>query len=71
MRDILLLLIYVAIFPPIFAKPDHGVRVFCWISYMNPHRLCYGFAPTFPFAQLTAVATLIGLVAYKDHKRVP
>ena len=71
MRDIVLLIIFIGIFPPIFSRPDHGVRVFCWISYMNPHRLCYGFASTFPFAQLTAVATLLGFLASKEPKKIP
>ena len=35
---------------------------------MNPHRLTYGFAKQFPFAELIAGATLIGLLMGKQEK---
>ena len=35
-----------------------------WLGYMNPHRLTWGFAYDFPFAQLVAVATLAGTAWY-------
>jgi probable O-glycosylation ligase (exosortase A-associated) len=38
---------------------------------MNPHRLTWSFAYSFPFAQLTAIATLIGLLLSREPKRIP
>ena len=38
---------------------------------MNPHRLTYGFAQTMPFAQIVAVATVVGLLFSKERKTIP
>ena len=37
---------------------------------MNPHRFAYGFAFTFPFAQLTAIATAIAMIFGKEKPRL-
>jgi putative inorganic carbon (HCO3(-)) transporter len=42
-----------------------------WVSVMNPHRLAWGFAHDFRFAQLIAIATLIGILFSKEPKRLP
>jgi putative inorganic carbon (hco3(-)) transporter len=52
-------------------RPYVGVLTWTWMSLMNPHKLAWGFAYSFPFAQLVAVATLIGLVISRDPKRLP
>ncbi len=71
MRDILILLIVAYGLLHVFARPYVGVYLWTWISLMNPHRLTYGFAATFPFAQLIAVTTLIGLVTGRQKKLNP
>lgn len=38
---------------------------------MNPHRLTWGSASTFPFAQLVAIATLAGIPFARDRKPIP
>jgi probable O-glycosylation ligase (exosortase A-associated) len=38
---------------------------------MNPHRLCYGFAISFPWVQLVAIVTLSSLVFGKESKKIP
>lgn len=38
---------------------------------MIPHRATFGFARTMPFAQLVAIATLIGFVFSKDRRPFP
>ena len=30
-----------------------------WLSMMNPHKLAYGFAFNLPFAQVTAIVTML------------
>ncbi|MBA2690273.1 MAG: putative O-glycosylation ligase, exosortase A system-associated [Burkholderiales bacterium] len=42
-----------------------------WISMMNPHRLAWGFAYNFPFGQVIAIATLVGVVLSKEKIRFP
>jgi probable O-glycosylation ligase (exosortase A-associated) len=41
------------------------------VSIMNPHRLTWGFAYDFPFGQVIAVATLIGLLLRGRGVRIP
>ncbi|MEW5978001.1 MAG: putative O-glycosylation ligase, exosortase A system-associated [Acidobacteriota bacterium] len=60
-----------ALLPVCLFRPWIGVLVWSWIGYMNPHRLTFGFAYNLPFAQLCAVAILVGLVLTKDKKRIP
>jgi probable O-glycosylation ligase (exosortase A-associated) len=38
---------------------------------MNPHRLAWGFAVNFPFVQIVAIATLLGLFASREPKKIP
>jgi probable O-glycosylation ligase (exosortase A-associated) len=38
---------------------------------MNPHRLCWGFAYTFPFALIVAIVTLFSYFMSKEPKRIP
>lgn len=42
-----------------------------WVSYMNPHRLTWGFAYDMPFAQILALALLVGMAFSKEPKRIP
>lgn len=70
MRDILLALIIFGTIPFIFMRPYLGLLVWSWISYMNPHRLAYGFAVSFPWVQLIAIVTLLSLFASKENKRI-
>jgi probable O-glycosylation ligase (exosortase A-associated) len=71
MRDIALTIIFFGILPFVFSRPYIGIYLWNWLGLMNPHRLTYGFAFTFPFAQITAIVTLIALVAAKEPKRIP
>lgn len=71
MRDIALTIIFFGILPYVFSRPYVGVYLWTWLGLMNPHRLTYGFAFSFPFAQITAIATLIALFASKEPKRIP
>ncbi|MFL6707129.1 MAG: putative O-glycosylation ligase, exosortase A system-associated [Massilia sp.] len=71
MRDIVITLLVFGSLPYIFKRPWFGVVMWIWISVMNPHRLSYGFAYSFPFAAVIAAVTIIGLVVTKDDKRMP
>jgi probable O-glycosylation ligase (exosortase A-associated) len=63
MRDLLVVLIVCASIPLIVMRPWIGVIVWSWLGYMNPHRLAWGFAYDYPFAQVIAAVTLASLVA--------
>lgn len=72
MRDIIITLLVFGAVPYIIARPYFGVYVWSWISYMNPHRLSWGFAYNMPFAAITAAALFIGIFVTKDKKnRLP
>lgn len=71
MRDIALALFVFGMLPYILMRPYIGLLVWSWLGYMNPNRLCYGFAISFPWVQLVAIVTLISLTFSKDSKRIP
>jgi len=71
MRDILVTLVVMGSLPMILYRPYIGILMWAWISYMNPHRMSWGFATNFPFAEIIAITTMIGLLFSKDVKRIP
>lgn len=71
LRDILLFVLVFGALPFILWRPHIGVLVWSWLSYMNPHRLTYGLAYSFSFAQLVAVTLFFSLLFSKEKKRFP
>lgn len=71
MRDIVLTLIFFGLLPYVFSRPYVGIYLWTWFAFMNPHRLTWGFAFDFPFAQIIAVVTLVAFLRSKDPKRMP
>ncbi len=70
-RDIVVAAVVFGSLPFCFAYPYVGVLVWSWLGFMNPHRLAWGFAHDMSFAQMVAVATLLGLVFTKDRRSIP
>lgn len=71
MRDVIVILLVFGSLPFILKRPYIGVLVWSWLGYMNPHRLTWGFAYDFPFAQLVGLVTLLALLFDKEKKRIP
>jgi probable O-glycosylation ligase (exosortase A-associated) len=71
MRDLLVAALIFGALPFALARPYVGIYLWAWVGLMNPHRLTYGFAYYYPFAQMTAVATLAGLLFSKEPRRFP
>lgn len=71
MRDIAIALIVFGAIPWALTRPYIGVYLWSWISYMNPHKLAYGFAVTFPWAYVIAIITFVSLILSKERKRLP
>ncbi len=70
MRDLAItIIVFVGCFYTL-KKPYIGILLWSWLSYMNPHRLAYGFAYNMPFAQVTALA-LIGSMLFSKEVRKP
>lgn len=51
-------------------RPFAGVMLWSWISFMNLHRLTWGFAADLPWAMLTFVATALGCILQREPKRL-
>jgi putative inorganic carbon (HCO3(-)) transporter len=71
MRDIALLLFFIACLVPMLKHPWLGVIMWVWLSVMSPHRLTYNFAYDMQFAAVTVAVTIIGMLATKDERRLP
>jgi putative inorganic carbon (HCO3(-)) transporter len=71
MRDLIIFLIVVSAIPLILWRAWTGILVWSWLSFMNPHRLAWGFAYAFPFAQLVAIVTFIAILFDRSPKRLP
>jgi len=71
MRDILITLIVFGSLPMILRNPVNGVLMWVWISVMNPHTQGWGYATTFPFAFVIAIATLFSVVISRLPKALP
>jgi probable O-glycosylation ligase (exosortase A-associated) len=71
MRDILITLIVFGSIPFILRRPYIGILMWSWLSYMNPHRLAYGFAYDMPFAQVIAIVIFMAFIFNKDRQSIP
>jgi putative inorganic carbon (hco3(-)) transporter len=50
MRDIIVTAIVFGLLPMALSRPYVGLYLYSWLSYMNPHKLTWGFATSMPFA---------------------
>src|ERR1035437_8846488 len=71
MRDIVITAVILGLLPFILRNSRLGAYVWAWISMMIPHRAAWGFARTLPFAQMVAIATLIGFLFSRERKSFP
>jgi probable O-glycosylation ligase (exosortase A-associated) len=71
MRDLIVFAIIFGLLPFALKRPIIGISLFTWVSLMNPHRLSYGAAYTFPFAAVIVVVTLVGVLFSREPKRFP
>jgi len=70
MRDILVTLMILGSLPFILRNSVNGIFVRCWMRFMYPHRLCWGFARNFQFAQIVAITVLISVFISKEPKQM-
>lgn len=71
MRDLGLLAFVLAVLPIAAARPFVGVLLWSWVSFMNPHRLGWGFISSFPLATLAFGITLVGCIFAREPRRLP
>ncbi len=68
-RDIIIILLVFGLLPWALMRPYIGVLVWSWLGYMSPHRLTWGMAYNFPFVQIVAIVTLIGMIFVSREKK--
>ncbi len=71
MRDVFVTAIVFGALLLVFKHPHYGIYLWSWLSYMNPHKLTWGFAINLPFAFMTAIVTLTVYLLSKEPKRMP
>lgn len=71
MRDIIVTSVVFGVLLLVFKHPHYGIYLWNWLSYMNPHKLAWGFATSIPFAFMTAIVTLTAYLFSKEPKRMP
>ncbi len=71
MRDYVLLAVVFGALPFVLARPHIGVLLWCWLGFMNPHRLGWGLASSLPLSAYAAAVTTVGLLFSRDPKRIP
>ena len=71
MRSVLVALLVFGSLPLIVIKPHVGVLVWSWISYMNPHRLTWGFTYDFPLAMVVGLVTIAAWLFSREPKSLP
>ncbi len=71
MRDLAILAVVFGTIPIIFLRPHIGILIWCWIAYMNPHRLGWGIAQHLPIAFVIALVTLMAWVISREPKKFP
>ncbi len=71
MRDIVIFASILGLIPVVLIRPYVGILLWAWISYMNPHRLGWGFTFDYPFAMVVGVATILAWVISRERKIPP
>ncbi len=71
LRDLALSALFAVLLVMVFKQPVIGAYLWAWLGLMNPHKLTYGFAFSFPFAQITAMVTLLAVLFTKQKQRLP
>ncbi len=70
MRDLAFIATMLALLPLAALKPFVGALLWCWIAFMNPHRLVWGPAAEMPWAATVMAATLLGCVLAGEPRRL-
>lgn len=71
MRDLVFAVFMVGLIPFILTRPFVGLLVWSWLGYMNPHRLCFGFAYSFPWVMVVAIITMVSILFSSERKKIP
>jgi probable O-glycosylation ligase (exosortase A-associated) len=68
LRSILVSMIVFGSIPAILVRPDIGVLVYSWVSYMYPQQLSYGFIRSMPIALIIGSITFVSWLISREKK---
>lgn len=71
MRDIIVTLLILGSLPFILRHAYVGILMWSWVSYMNPHRLTWGFAQSMPFAAIIAACLFLSFLMCRERQSIP
>jgi probable O-glycosylation ligase (exosortase A-associated) len=71
MRDLALVILFIAALPATMVRPFVGVLVWTCLAVMNPHREVYSFAVDQPFNLIIAVVTVGAWLISREKKALP
>jgi probable O-glycosylation ligase (exosortase A-associated) len=72
LRDYVLTLVFLGLMFYSYRRPSAAVLVWAWLGFMNPHRLCWGFAKySIPFSLIAALVTFLALFISNEKSRFP
>ena len=71
LRDLALTAFIFGLLPVVLFRPHWGILLWTWVGLMNPHKMTWGFAYSFPFAMIIAIVTMIGILISKEPKKLP
>jgi probable O-glycosylation ligase (exosortase A-associated) len=67
-RDLVFTAMMLGLLPLAAARPFVGVLLWCWFSFMNPHRELWGFAAPLPWAAIIFGTMVIGCVFAREPR---
>lgn len=71
MRDLLVIAIFSIGVLAALRRPYIGALLWVWIGLMNPHRMGWGIAYSFPFAMVAAIVLVISMAINPKQVRLP
>jgi probable O-glycosylation ligase (exosortase A-associated) len=69
MRDLIVTLVIVGLFPACFRRPFVGLCVFSWLAYMRVQDLTWGFARDVRWSYYVAILTFAGFLLQRARQR--
>jgi putative inorganic carbon (HCO3(-)) transporter len=70
MRDLLVVLGFLAMLPLALTRAFIGVVLWVWIAFLSPGQFTYGFGALIPFNKIATGATIIAFLLGKDKKQI-
>ncbi len=71
LRSLILSLVVFGALPVALVRPEIGLMVYSWISYMYPQNLTYGFMRGLPIAMIVGATTFAAWLFSKERKAPP